>query len=104
MSPNLVGTVLRLTPPQVIHQTSTRTLLIPKMSSRCSAEPMDVLGINHGAGWMQNKIPSFGNQTPCSLLKTEEGRTRVERVLLKLSTAFTDGHLASSKQQVSLHQ
>ena len=44
----------------------------------------EVLGINYVAGWMRSKIPSLGNQTPYALLKTEEGRKQVERVLLKI--------------------
>lgn len=44
----------------------------------------EVLGINYVAGWMRSKIPSLGNQTPYTLLKTEEGRKQVERVLLKI--------------------
>lgn len=44
----------------------------------------EVLGINYVAGWMRSKIPSLGNRTPYTLLKTEEGRKQVERVLLKI--------------------
>ncbi len=48
---------------------------------RCATE---VPGINYVAGWMRSKIPSLGDQTPNALLKTEEGRKQVERVLLKI--------------------
>lgn len=44
----------------------------------------EVLGIEHVARWMQSNIPSLGNQTPYALMTTEEGRKRVERVLLKI--------------------
>jgi hypothetical protein len=44
----------------------------------------EVLGIDYVAGWMRSKIPSLGNQTPYTLLKTEDGRKQVERVLLKI--------------------
>jgi hypothetical protein len=44
----------------------------------------EVLGIDHVARWMQSKIPSLGNQTPYALVKTEDGRKQVERVLLKI--------------------
>ncbi len=44
----------------------------------------EVLGIEHVALWMQTMIPSLGNQTPYSLLKTEAGRSQVERVLMKI--------------------
>jgi hypothetical protein len=44
----------------------------------------EVLGIDHVARWMRSRIPSLGNQTPYSLVKTEDGRNQVERVLLKI--------------------
>jgi hypothetical protein len=44
----------------------------------------EVLGIDHVARWMRSRIPSLGNQTPYSLVKTEDGRSQVERVLLKI--------------------
>lgn len=44
----------------------------------------EVLGNDHVARWMRSNIPSLGNQTPYALLKTEEGRKQVERVLLKI--------------------
>jgi uncharacterized protein (DUF2384 family) len=40
--------------------------------------------VDHVARWMQTNIPSLGNQTPYTLLKTEDGRRQVERVLLKI--------------------
>jgi hypothetical protein len=33
---------------------------------------------------MQSNIPSLGNQTPYSLVGTEEGRRQILRVLLKI--------------------
>jgi uncharacterized protein (DUF2384 family) len=44
----------------------------------------EVLGIDHVAHWMRSEIPSLGNRTPYALMKTEDGRTQVERVLLKI--------------------
>ena len=44
----------------------------------------EVLGIDHVARWMQNKIPSLGNQTPYALIQTTEGRRQVLRVLLEI--------------------
>ncbi|MBL8292029.1 MAG: DUF2384 domain-containing protein [Bryobacterales bacterium] len=44
----------------------------------------EVLGINYVAGWMRSRIPSLDNQTPYALLKTEDGRKQIERVLLKI--------------------
>lgn len=44
----------------------------------------EVLGIDHVARWMRSSIPSLGNQTPYTLMKTEDGRNQVERVLLKI--------------------
>ena len=44
----------------------------------------DVLGIDHVAQWMRTSIPSLGNQTPYMLIKTEDGRNQIERVLLKI--------------------
>lgn len=44
----------------------------------------EVLGIDYVARWMRSKIPSLGNQTPYTLVKTEDGRKQVERVLLKI--------------------
>lgn len=61
--------------------------------SECDAEPdeiamvrraTEVLGIDHVARWMRRKIPSLGNQTPYTLIKTEDGRSQVERVLCKI--------------------
>jgi hypothetical protein len=44
----------------------------------------EVLGIDHVARWMRSRIPSLGNQTPYMLIKTEDGRSEVERVLHKI--------------------
>jgi hypothetical protein len=44
----------------------------------------EVLGMDHVAQWMRSSIPSLGNQTPYSLIKTADGRGQVERVLLKI--------------------
>jgi uncharacterized protein (DUF2384 family) len=44
----------------------------------------EVLGIDHVARWMRSRIPSLGNQTPYVLIKTEDGRSQVERVLHKI--------------------
>ena len=44
----------------------------------------EVLGIDHVARWMRSRIPSLGNQTPYTLIKTEDGRSQVERVLHKI--------------------
>jgi hypothetical protein len=44
----------------------------------------EVLGIDYVARWMRSKIPSLGYQTPYTLVKTEDGRKQVERVLLKI--------------------
>jgi uncharacterized protein (DUF2384 family) len=44
----------------------------------------DVLGIDRVAQWMRTSIPSLGNQTPYTLMKTEVGRNQIERVLLKI--------------------
>jgi uncharacterized protein (DUF2384 family) len=44
----------------------------------------EVLGIDHVAQWMRSRIPSLGNQTPYTLIKTEDGRSQVERVLHKI--------------------
>ena len=44
----------------------------------------EVLGIEYVARWMRSEIPSLGNQTPYTLVKTEDGRKQVERVLLKI--------------------
>lgn len=44
----------------------------------------EVLGLEHVARWMQSKIPSLGNQTPYTLIKTDAGRGEIERVLLKI--------------------
>ncbi len=44
----------------------------------------EVLGIDHVARWMRSRIPSLGNQTPYILIKTEDGRSQVERVLHKM--------------------
>jgi len=44
----------------------------------------EVLGIGHVARWMRSRIPSLGNQTPYVLIKTEDGRSQVERVLCKI--------------------
>jgi Protein of unknown function (DUF2384) len=44
----------------------------------------EVLGIDHVAPWMRSAIPSLGNRTPYTLIKTEDGRNRVERVLMKI--------------------
>jgi len=44
----------------------------------------EVLGIDHVAHWMRSKIPSLGDQTPYALIKTEDGRNQVDRVLLKI--------------------
>jgi len=44
----------------------------------------EVLGIDHVARWMRSRIPSLGNQTPYTLIKTEDGRSQVERVLYKI--------------------
>ncbi|MFN0102531.1 MAG: antitoxin Xre/MbcA/ParS toxin-binding domain-containing protein [Bryobacteraceae bacterium] len=44
----------------------------------------EVLGANQVARWMRSEIPSLGNQTPYALMQTEDGRRRVERVLLKI--------------------
>lgn len=44
----------------------------------------EVLGIAHVAHWMQSKIPSSGNQTPYALLQTDDGRSQVLRVHLKI--------------------
>jgi uncharacterized protein (DUF2384 family) len=45
---------------------------------------IEVLGIDHVARWMQSRIPSLDNHTPYTLIKTEDGRRQVERVLLKI--------------------
>jgi uncharacterized protein (DUF2384 family) len=44
----------------------------------------EVLGVEHVARWMQSRIPSLGNQTPYVLIKTEDGRSQIERVLCKI--------------------
>lgn len=44
----------------------------------------EVLGIRHGAYWMQSEIPSLGNQTSYALIQTEDGRSQIECVLLKI--------------------
>jgi hypothetical protein len=44
----------------------------------------EVLGIDHVVHWMRSSIPSLGNQTPYALMKTQDGRNQVERVLLKI--------------------
>lgn len=44
----------------------------------------EVLGADHVARWMRSRIPSLGNQTPYTLIKTEQGRNQIERVLLKI--------------------
>jgi hypothetical protein len=44
----------------------------------------EVLGIHHVANWLQSRIPSLDNQIPYTLIKTEDGRSQVERVLLKI--------------------
>ncbi len=44
----------------------------------------EVLGVNHIAHWMASRIPSLDNQTPYALLKTPEGRSQVQLVLLKI--------------------
>lgn len=44
----------------------------------------EVLGISHVGIWMRSRIPSLGNQTPYTLMQTEEGRRQIERVLLKI--------------------
>ena len=44
----------------------------------------EVLGIDHVARWMRSRIPSLGNQTPYTLIKTKDGRNQVERVLFKI--------------------
>jgi uncharacterized protein (DUF2384 family) len=44
----------------------------------------EVLGIDHVARWMESRIPSLDHQTPYTLIKTEDGRSQVERVLLKI--------------------
>ena len=44
----------------------------------------EVLGIDHVARWMQSTIPSLGNQTPYTLIKTEDGRNQMERTLMKI--------------------
>lgn len=44
----------------------------------------EVLGVDHVAHWMRSRIPSLSDQTPYSLMKTEDGRNQVERVLLKI--------------------
>ena len=44
----------------------------------------EVLGAKNAASWLSSKIASLGDQTPTSLLKTEAGRSQVERVLLKI--------------------
>ena len=44
----------------------------------------EVLGIDYVARWMRSKIPLLGNQTPYSLMKTEDGRKQIERMLLKI--------------------
>ena len=44
----------------------------------------EVLGIDYVARWMRSKIPSLDNQTPYTLVKTENGRKQVERVLFKI--------------------
>ena len=44
----------------------------------------DVLGIDHLARWMRSEIPSLGNRTPYTLIKTQDGRNQVERVLTKI--------------------
>jgi hypothetical protein len=44
----------------------------------------EILGIDHVARWMRSRIPSLGYQTPYTLLKTEVGRSQVERVLHKI--------------------
>jgi uncharacterized protein (DUF2384 family) len=44
----------------------------------------EVLGVNYVEAWLASEIPSLGNQTPNTLMQTEEGRQRVERVLLKI--------------------
>ena len=44
----------------------------------------EVLGIDHVVHWMRSSIPSLGNHTPYELMKTEDGRNQVERVLLKI--------------------
>jgi len=44
----------------------------------------EVLGADHVARWMRSGIPSLDNQTPYALIKTEDGREQIERVLLKI--------------------
>jgi hypothetical protein len=44
----------------------------------------EVLGIDHVARWMRSEIPSLGDRTPYALIKTVDGRSQVERVLLKI--------------------
>lgn len=44
----------------------------------------EVLGIDHVARWMRSRIPSLGNQTPYTLIKTEDGRSQIERALHKI--------------------
>ena len=44
----------------------------------------EVLGIDHVGRWMGSGIPSLGNQAPYALIKTEDGRNQIERVLMKI--------------------
>jgi hypothetical protein len=44
----------------------------------------EVLGIGHVARWMRSEIPSLGNRTPYTLIKSQDGRNQVERVLTKI--------------------
>jgi hypothetical protein len=44
----------------------------------------DVLGANQVPAWMRSQIPSLGGATPYSLMRSPDGRRRVETVLLKI--------------------
>ena len=44
----------------------------------------EVLGASHVGRWMQSAVPSLNNRTPYTLIKTEDGRNRIERVLMKI--------------------
>jgi len=62
----------------------------PDSGDSCRAEvamvhrATEVLGVGHVAHWMRSRIPSLGNQTPYSLIKTEDGCVQVEQTLLKI--------------------
>jgi uncharacterized protein (DUF2384 family) len=44
----------------------------------------EVLGVEHVAHGMQSRIPALDHRAPYALIKTETGRSQVERVLLKI--------------------